>query len=837
MGEIEDPDDNNNNNNINNNDNNIVYHNLSGGGGGNNNFCGNSWGAAMISCGMPCPQEMDVECTNVGETCFTAVTNCNRPLERLVADMLVTLLGPDSTMEDEDGIILEGTIYDILSEVVEEEGVVLDGVDLGEQEIAGRRELQRRYRHRGLLGWHKDDMFVSGNNNMRIAKVNNVTRRILPTGSSALDVSMVITGDYRPPPYLDLNVIAEESINREGAMVVSRLRTRGSREGREFFERVDGIEALARSAVTARPTQRPERSPTFSPTSDVTELPSWLPSAYPTEFPTSAPTRDYDQKIVMGSVEALTLGGTTTFSYGYIFNMRTPSNSGVVLVNGLDFYTESTTNEKLELWSRTDSFKDHKGNYDGWDLIASGTVKGRGFGQYTPIPEELFKPVSILGDGGTRAFYLSLESNQLVYRIGVGSTEAGVPDSDMEIQYSNEDIEIWEGESVLSYPFPSVAQVAQANYYRFPRAFLGTVRYDRMPCKPLSLYGPVFDLPCPLVPTGSPTFTRPTATPVTSPPSLAPTHRPVGTPTATRTEAPVSISTGVPTGPVPTAAPTTADPTTSPIVPMRANVVSTFRNVPDRGMNEQEIEKFLEIVTGFLRWRTKTSMVIDGIDFWHHTLTMADADGGSGVSRGVNRGLLEKRNKNHEQTTVETDEESPPCKLKRKREKKRRKIMGKKKEATVPQVVAVEITMILRISIAFLPDNLLGKLAAAEINENQPELLSLLHTESAFYTYFKNMDGIMSRTIERVTEVPTPRPTTLEQYLASQDTSREVPVAADDVEPDDEGVGFIMLVVLSVGALWCVLTVVSVSYVSRRRVQMKEDRNMDDLLRQEKPII
>lgn len=246
-------------------------------------------------------------------------------------------------------------------------------------------------------------------------------------------------------------------------------------------------------------------------------------------------------------------------------------------------------------------------------------------------------------------------------------------------------------------------------------------------------------------------------------------------------------------------------------------------------MNEQEIEKFLEIVTGFLRWRTKTSMVIDGIDFWHHTLTMADADGGSGVSRGVNRGLLEKRNKNHEQTTVETDEESPPCKLKRKREKKRRKIMGKKKEATVPQVVAVEITMILRISIAFLPDNLLGKLAAAEINENQPELLSLLHTESAFYTYFKNMDGIMSRTIERVTEVPTPRPTTLEQYLAS----REVSVAADDVEPDDEGVGFIMLVVLSVGALWCVLTVVSVSYVSRRRVQMKEDRNMEDLLRQE----
>jgi len=294
----------------------------------------------------------------------------------------------------------------------------------------------------------------------------------------------------------------------------------------------------------------------------------------------------------------------------------------------------------------------------------------------------------------------------------------------------------------------------------------------------------------------------------------------------------VSISTEAPTVPVPSAAPTTAVPTTSPIVPMRANVVSTFRNVPDRSMNKQEIEKFLEIVTKFLRGRTKTSMVIDGIDFWHHTLTMVDADEGSGVSSGVNRGLLEKRNRNYEQKTVETDDESPPSELKRKREMKRRKTKRKKKEAVVPQVVAVEITMILRISIAFLPENLLGKLAAAEINENQSELLSLLHTERAFYTYFKDMDGIMARSIERVTEVPTLRPTTLEQYLDNQ----EVSVAADDVEPDDddEGVGFIIFVVLSVAALWCFLTVVSVSYLSRRRVQMKEDRNMEDMLRQEK---
>lgn len=61
-----------------------------GGDGTNNNFCGTSWVAAMKDCGVPCPKQ--TECTGPGEKCFAA-TGCDRPLERLRADMQVTLLG------------------------------------------------------------------------------------------------------------------------------------------------------------------------------------------------------------------------------------------------------------------------------------------------------------------------------------------------------------------------------------------------------------------------------------------------------------------------------------------------------------------------------------------------------------------------------------------------------------------------------------------------------------------------------------------------------------------------------------------------------------------------
>ena len=288
-----------------------------------------------------------------------------------------------------------------------------------------------------------------------------------------------------------------------------------------------------------------------------------------------------------GSREDLQIGGDTTSSYGYIFNMRTHPNSGAIILTRFDFYTESTNNVNVELWTRMGSFQEHKGTYEGWDLIAQGTVQGRGIGRYTGIPEEIFTPVTVPGGGGdegTRAFYLTLDTKDLVYMKG----EPGAM-SDTRAHASTDDLEIWEGESILWYPFPDPSE---RMFWRYPRQFLGALYYNRLPCRPYSLYGRVDTLPCPLVPTQTPTLTPPTVSPTTAPPTATPTGQPTDMPT---TAAPVPGQTPAPVNPTrsptlaptlsfgPTAAPTTREPTFSPVVPMRANLVVTVRNVPERG--------------------------------------------------------------------------------------------------------------------------------------------------------------------------------------------------------------------------------------------------------------
>jgi len=236
-----------------------------------NNRCGKTWLHAMLSCTQECP--LGNECTIGGERCFAA-TNCDKPLVELMADILTTMRGPDQLMEPADTAILESTINDIMQEVAGEDGVSLRETVVGDQQLVSSRKLQQRYDHRVLMG-HDSYLGID-------LKVSNITQRMLPSGSSAIDVSMVVTGDYRPPPYLDLDVIAEDSINRQGAKVVSTLRERGERAGREFFSRVEGIEAVRKTELTKRPSKSPIRTPTASPMGEPTSIPSSMPTDSPT---------------------------------------------------------------------------------------------------------------------------------------------------------------------------------------------------------------------------------------------------------------------------------------------------------------------------------------------------------------------------------------------------------------------------------------------------------------------------------------------------------------------------------------------------------------------------
>ncbi|KAL7546263.1 hypothetical protein ACHAWF_009617 [Thalassiosira exigua] len=801
---------------------------------GSNNFCGPTWIHSMLECSENCPGGW--ECGVPGERCYAA-TGCDKPLEQLISDLLTTLSGPDETMDDEDGALFTETIMETIGKVAEDLGVAVD-VEMEGQELIGRRELTRRMDERRLLGHDHfgTDRFLHWN-------ITSISQRRLPSGSSAIDVSMVVTGDYRPPPYVDLDVVAEDSINRNGDKVVSTLRERGERAGREFFSRVEGIEAVVASKKTKRPSRSPIRSPTWSPIGPPTNFPSGMPTYGPSAEPSSPPSRALVQKIMTGSRQDLQLGGKTTSSFGYVFNMRTKPDAGVIIVTGFDFYTESTDMVNFELWTRPESYLGHKGTYEGWDLVASGTVQGRGIGRYTEIPEDLYVPVSIPGGGGIRAFYLTLDTINLVYKLGDDDGAVKLPDTRPHAE--TPDLEIWEGEGVLFYPFPDPKDKF---FYRAPRRYLGAIYYDRLPCRPYSLFGPVDDLPCPEVPTGSPTVPPPTASPAHPPtrsPSDSPQESPTKLPSWTPTRRPVEGQTPAPHDPTaspsggptasrePTPSPTTSEPTFAPIVPIRSHVVASLRNVPERSMTNREAEKFLEIVAAFLRGRTANSVVWAGVELWHQEIVEVDAVEGTPlvpaegyeieeqqVSRGISRGVTVAKDSGRDLKRGgggKKDDGKPT----------------RRPKMVLPKVPASELTLVLKVQASNLPDELLGVAACEAIAEGSDELLGLLKEQQAFYTFFKLVDGTECRTLseDKVTMAPTPNPTTAAhaEYLASLlESEAEVPV------DEDEGVGIGVFVGLGIGFLWCCLTAISVAYLLSARGAMEEQRDMEELLKAEK---
>lgn len=226
---------------------------------------------------------------------------------------------------------------------------------------------------------------------------------------------------------------------------------------------------------------------------------------------------------------------------------------------------------------------------------------------------------------------------------------------------------------------------------------------------------------------------------------------------------------------------------------MRVNLAVNLRNVPERPMTEREYDKFLELMTKFLNKYTESNMVsqyilpkvqlsryilvlnalvnysaqlIDGIEIWHQQLVFVDAPANS---------------------TNADDEIASPDKRSRElleQDKKDQIIAFKKqqKENEVPRTSAMQITLIIKVSFSFLPEDLLAKLAVVTIEEHQLDLMMMLQEQSNFYTYFKPLDGITSDVVAELTPPPTPEPTTLAFYLANNQE--------DVVLEEETGIGF-----------------------------------------------
>ena len=202
----------------------------------------------------------------------------------------------------------------------------------------------------------------------------------------------------------------------------------------------------------------------------------------------------------------------STGSYGNMFDVKT-KESPIKIVT-IEFYTDRTFEVGYEVWSKTDSFIGYLGDYDAWEKISQGTIKGNGKNVGTEIPKENFMPVE-MGAFESRAFYVTLTTPDMRYAHGNGTAFAF---TDYLVDVENDDIQIYEGIGVSSYPFDK-------NQFFSPRRFLGTFKY-------------LSTQPCPVEPTKAPT-PFPTFDPTDSPtlnPISAPVPKPTASPTVAETE-------------------------------------------------------------------------------------------------------------------------------------------------------------------------------------------------------------------------------------------------------------------------------------------------------------
>jgi hypothetical protein len=225
-------------------------------------------------------------------------------------------------------------------------------------------------------------------------------------------------------------------------------------------------------------------------------------------------------------------------------------------------------------------------------------------------------------------------------------------------------------------------------------------------------------------------------------------------------------------------------------------------------MTEREYEKFTELMLKFLRRYTENQMIIEGIDIWYQQQVLVDASLGSSANRT---------------DAVPAAKKKPRVLLEQEKLDQILQFKKNQKAQDIPQTSAMQVTLILRISFSTLPQDLLAKMAMVTIQEKELELIMMLQEQSAFYTYFKPLDGITSDVVLELTPPPTAEPTTYPFYLANQ--------VEDIVFEEDSSLGFGIVVGLAVGFLWCLLTGCSVAYLMKARATMKEQRDLENLLK------
>lgn len=327
---------------------------------------------------------------------------------------------------------------------------------------------------------------------------------------------------------------------------------------------------------------------------------------------------------------------------------------------------------------------------------------------------------------------------------------------------------------------------------------------------------------------------------------------------------------------MPSSQPSSSSPTFSPIVRMQANVLLALHNVPERTMEEGEVEVFIEETLEFLRKHTEQTLILDEIDVWHQQMVEVAsvtsgilADEFDDADANMTESLMANATRDDENTThssstnasivneggtaygfadlssenshneiansfatpenndaadamaggfadfsngntnsemasgfanpgdnnvtdamaggfADFNSERSDAGQRHRRNKagggssgisgssgglsqeKLDKIIAFKQKHSDrgPKTTGNQVTLILRIPFAYLPEDLLGKFVSVVIEEHGVDLVSSLRSHSAFYSYFKDLTAVSSDVVGELTMPPTNMPTSYIQFIA-----------------------------------------------------------------------
>lgn len=190
---------------------------------------------------------------------------------------------------------------------------------------------------------------------------------------------------------------------------------------------------------------------------------------------------------------------------------------------------------------------------------------------------------------------------------------------------------------------------------------------------------------------------------------------------------------------------------------------------------------------------------VENVTIWHQDLKIASEDESKITSAGADS--LGKR---------------------RSKKNRRRRRSQEQEEASAPSDpvdeidtgAKIDVTTVFELANTPLPEVVTSFLLVHTCENFNSMLLQLLHDQKGFYTYYQHINAITVKRIEILTKVPTMRPTTFAEMLKVVKEEEY-----DDSEPKARNV--LVVVGLGVTVVWCMLTLISLTYLRSQREAMR----------------